>query len=128
MSTDGEIFQPQLTVNLADEVEVRSRIAADPKQLNQPVDWVLYATYWATEATPPLYVMVDNQGQVWPWDGSAEQLVAFEKAVVLKPLQEILWYRGQFPATGRVAIQFGYRLADRTLIVNKFPLEVVIQE
>jgi hypothetical protein len=128
MSTDGEIFQPQLTVNLADEVEVRSRIAADPKQLNQPVDWVLYATYWATEATPPLYVMVDNQGQVWPWDGSAEQLVAFEKAVVLKPLQEILWYRGQFPATGRVAIQFGYRLADGTLIVNKFPLEVVIQE
>ncbi|NJO15314.1 MAG: hypothetical protein HC877_06090 [Thioploca sp.] len=128
MSTDGEIFQRQMTVNLVDEVEVRSRIAADPKQLNQPVDWVLYATYWATEAMPSLYFMVNNQGQVLSWDGDAERLVAFETAVVLKPLQEIIWYRGQFPATGRVAIQFGYRLANGTLIVNKLPLEVVIQE
>jgi hypothetical protein len=128
ISTDGEIFQSQLTVNLIDEVEVRSRIAADPQQLNQTVDWVLYATYWATEVTPPVYVMVDDQGQVWPWEGGAEQLVAFEKAVVLKPLQEIIWYRGQFPVTGRLAIQFGYRLADETLIVNKLPLKVVIQK
>jgi hypothetical protein len=129
ISTDGEIFQRQLTVNLVDAVEVRGRIAAAPNQLvNETVDWVLYATYWATEETSPLYFMVDNQGQVLPWDGDAEQLVAFEEAVVLKPLQEIIWYRGQFPATGRLEIQFGYRLADGTLIVNQLPLEVVIQE
>ncbi|BAP56796.1 hypothetical protein THII_2499 [Thioploca ingrica] len=129
ISTDGEIFQRQMTVNLVDTVEVRGRIAAAPNQLvNETVDWVLYATYWATKETPPLYFMVDNQGQVLPWGGDAEQLVAFEEGVVLKPLQEMIWYRGQFPATGRLEIQFGYRLADGTLIVNKLPLEVVIQE
>jgi hypothetical protein len=129
ISTDGEIFQRQLTVNLVDAVEVRGRIAVDLNQLvNETVDWVLYATYWATEESSPLYFMVNNRGEVLPWDGDAEQLVAFEKAVVLKPLQEVIWYRGQFPAPGRLEIQFGYRLADGTLIVNKLPLEVVIQE
>jgi Divergent InlB B-repeat domain len=128
LSTDGKVFQQQVTVTRADSVEVLGRIAADLRQVNQVVEWVLFAAYRAVETGPPLYFMVDTQGQVLPWDGEVSQLVAFKEAVRLESVQSIRLYRGKFPATGQLEIQFGYRLADGTVVLNAQPLEVRVVE
>jgi hypothetical protein len=128
LSTDGKLFQRQLMVTLADKVKVFGRIAPDLRQVNQVVDWVLTAAYRVVETAAPLYFMVDAQGQVLPWDGEVSQLVAFREAVRLEPLQSLWWYEGRIPAVGWVDIQFGYRLADGTVVLNAQPLEVVVVE
>jgi len=65
---------------------------------------------------------------VLPWDGEVSQLVAFKESVRLEPMQSIRWYRGRFPAKGKLEIQFGYRLADGTVVLNAQPLEVMVLE
>jgi hypothetical protein len=128
VSTDGKQFQRQLTITRADSVEVMGRVAPDLRQVNQVVEWVLFAAYRAVETEPPLYFMVDAQGRVLPWDGEVSQLVAFKESVRLESVQSIRLYRGRFPAKGQLEIQFGYRLVDGTVVLNAQPLEVVVVE
>ncbi|NJO15752.1 MAG: hypothetical protein HC877_08395 [Thioploca sp.] len=128
LSIDGKLFQRQLTVTRANEVEILGRIAPDLRQVNQVVDFVLSATYRAVETEPPLYFMVDTQGQVLPWDGEVLHLVAFKDQVRLASVQSLRLYHGKFPAAGQLEIQFGYRLMDGTVVLNELPLEVVVWE
>ncbi|BAP57192.1 glucosyltransferase-I precursor [Thioploca ingrica] len=128
LATDGKLFQQQLTVTRADLVEVMGRIAPDLRQVSQVVEWVLSAAYRAVETESPLYFMVDTQGKVLPWDGDVSDLVAFKEQVTLESVQSIRLYRGKFPAKGKLEIQFGYRLADGTVVLNAQPLEVMVLE
>ncbi len=128
LSIDGKLFQRQLTVTRANEVEILGRIAPDLRQVNQVVDFVLSATYRAVETEQPLYFMVDAQGQVLPWDGEVLHLVAFKDQVRLASVQSLRLYHGKFPAAGQLEIQFGYRLMDETVVLNELPLEVVVWE
>ncbi|BAP57387.1 receptor protein kinase-like protein [Thioploca ingrica] len=128
LATDGKLFQQQLTVTRADLVEVMGRIAPDLRQVSQVVDLVLSAAYRAVETEPPLYFMVDTRGKVLPWDGDVSDLVAFKEQVTLESVQSLRLYRGKFPAKGKLEIQFGYRLADGTVVLNAQPLEVMVLE
>ncbi|NJO18306.1 MAG: hypothetical protein HC877_22010 [Thioploca sp.] len=128
LSTDGKLFQRQLTVTLADSVEILGRIAPDLRQVKQIVDLVLYAAYRPVETDPPLYFMIDTQGQILPWDGEVSHLVAFKEQVKLESVQSLRLYHDKIPATGQLEIQFGYGLADGTMVLNEQPLEVRIVE
>jgi hypothetical protein len=128
LSTNGKSFQQQLTVTRAEAVEILGRIAPDLRHVNQVVDLVLSAVYRAVETEPPLYYMVDAQGQILPWDGNVSSLVAFRGQMRLELVQLLRLYHDQIPASGSVAIQFGYRLADGTVILNEPPLEVKVIE
>jgi hypothetical protein len=126
LSTDGKRFQRQLTVTLAEPVKILGRIAPDLRQVNQTVDFVLSAAYRAVETEPPLYFMVDVQGQILPWDGDVSHLVAFKEPMKLELVQSLRLYHDKIPAMGQVAIQFGYRLADGTVVLNEQPLEIKV--
>ena len=127
ISTDGKPFQRQLTMMLTDSVEVLGQIAPDLRHVNQVADLVLYADYRPVATETPLYFMVNLQKQVLPWDGDVSHLVAFKEQIKLESVHSIRLYQGQFPATGQLNIQFGYRLADGTIVLNKQPLEVVVE-
>ena len=128
LSTDGKQFQQQLTVTLADKVEILGRIAPDLRHVNQIADWVLPAVYRRVETDLPRYFMIDAQRQVLPWDGDMSHLVAFKEQVKLDLVQSLSLYHDKIPAIGLVAIQFGYRLADGTVVLNEQPLEIKVVE
>ena len=128
LSTDGKPFQRQLTVTLADKVEVLARIAPDLRHVNQTVDLVLSIAYRSLATDLPQYFMIDNQGRVLPWDGDISHLVALQEHVKLDLVQSLSLYHDKIPAMGLVAIQFGYRLVDGTVVLNEQPLEIKVVE
>jgi uncharacterized protein YcfJ len=128
LSTDGKQFQRQLTVTLADKVEVLGRIAPDLRHVNQVVDLVLVVAYRLLATDPPQYFMIDAQGQVLPWDGEVPHLVAFRESAKLDLVQSLRLYHDRIPVIGQVAIQFGYLLKDKTVVLNEQSLEVKVVE
>jgi hypothetical protein len=130
ISVNGQTFSPCATVTLADTVTIRGEITVAPEDVGQTAELVVYATYWPlgeTDETLPQYLMLDNLGQIWPWDEDPATLIAFQTGVVLAPVQTVDLYQGRFLGTGELSIFLGYRLEDGTVVVSPLGVEVIIR-
>ncbi|BAP57791.1 receptor protein kinase-like protein [Thioploca ingrica] len=115
-TVNGGLFEPQVTVKLAAEVEVRGVLCATKEVLGKEAEVVVYADYQPLDSTQvQSHYMLDNQREVQPWDRKDEHLVALGSTVI-KSKQEVGLYRGVFPVTGKVTLYFGYRLTDGTMV------------
>jgi hypothetical protein len=129
IAVDGGVFQQYVTQDLSASVEVRGSLCVVPEHDGQEAELVVYAAYKPLDAldSKPLYYMLDEQGNVLSWDEDNSHLVAFGH-VKLGMVQEVSMYRGRFIAPGSLAIYFGYRLSDGTVVVNAQSINVAITE
>jgi hypothetical protein len=132
ISVNGQAFSSGATVTLADTVTIRGELLVAPEDVGQTAELVAYAVYWPLtaseeEETAPQYLMLDNLGQIWPWDENPATLMAFQTGVVLEPVQEVDIYQGHFLGTGELSIFLGYRLEDGTVVVSPTAVEVIIK-
>ncbi|BAP55981.1 receptor protein kinase-like protein [Thioploca ingrica] len=119
-------FEPTVSVQLTDTVEVRGTLCVEASQVGLAAEIVVYAHYQPMDSTQvSAHYMLDSEGQVQLWDGEWEHLVAL-KSTILESKQSVTLYQGVFPVTGEVALSFGYRLADGTMIANAKTIVVKI--
>jgi hypothetical protein len=111
-------------------VTIRGELTVAPEDVGQTAELVVYAAYRPlaeTAETVPQYLMLDNLGQIWPWDEDPATLIAFQTGVVLEPVQTVDLYQGHFLGTGELSIFLGYRLEDGTVVVSPLGVEVIIR-
>jgi Leucine-rich repeat (LRR) protein len=117
-AVNGGLFEQQVTVKLADKVEIRGVLCAAEEVVGKDAEIVFYADYQPLDsAQAQSHYMRDNEGQVQAWDRTAEQLVALKSTVIELKHEESL-YHDMIPVTGKVTLYFGYRLTDGTMVTN----------
>ncbi|MDY6993950.1 MAG: hypothetical protein SVR94_15285, partial [Pseudomonadota bacterium] len=122
---EGE-FKRKTTLNLADPVLVQGQLCVAAEHQGQNADIVVYAAYSAPEIERQFY-MLNTQSEVMLWNEQPAELVAFLRNKRLKASQTIELYEGQFVAPGALAVHFGYRLADGTIVVTDEVIDLTIE-
>jgi hypothetical protein len=132
-------FETQATLTIADLVDILGQIQVDPLDLGQAAELVVYVSYKPLAARfsdPPVYFMLNENGDILPWnkdtnnwDEDVKNLVPFQTVDALAAYLPVPMYQGPLPATGYLKIFFGYRLVTGgTVIQNLEPIEVTITE
>ncbi|GEM_PF-2690262 len=125
--TETEDFQTPIKVKLTDSVNIRGRITVDNQQVGELAEIFVYALVYPVGDTLPIVVMVDEKGQIQPWNEVLNELASFQSSVQLPAIYEFDLYEGQFLIPGRLEIYFGYGLSD-LWVTNSSPIEVLIEE
>ncbi|NJO14636.1 MAG: choice-of-anchor D domain-containing protein [Thioploca sp.] len=132
ISVNQGAFESQATLTIADLVDILGQIQVDPLDIGQTAEVVVYVSYKplvAPFSEPAVYFMLNEKGDILPWDEDIKNLVAFQAVTQLVPYLEVPMYQGPLPATGHLKISFGYRLTDEGIIVHNLePIEVTITE
>ncbi len=132
ISVNQGAFESQATLTIADLVDILGQIQVDPLDIGQTAEVVVYVSYKplvAPFSEPAVYFMLNEKGDILPWDEDIKNLVAFQAVDQLVPYLEVPMYQGPLPATGHLKISFGYRLTDEgTVVHNLEPIEVTITE
>jgi hypothetical protein len=131
VETDGEFTDE---VSLADEVEVSGDISVDENDVGQVVEIVVFASFVNVDGVVD-YFMLNQEGgvELWGSDTGGEMpnvadLVPFQSGVELGNTQFVMMYTGKFVYAGPLAIQFGYRTAEGTVVTNADPIDISITE
>ncbi|MDY6992010.1 MAG: C1 family peptidase [Pseudomonadota bacterium] len=117
-------FQAQIQLNLADKVDIQGMLLVAPEHVGQRADLVVYAGYQLPSGEQVFY-MLDERINIFPWNEEISQLVTF-KEVVLEAIQPITLYQGHFLLPGQLAVFFGYRLENGTVVTNQNAIEIDI--
>jgi Divergent InlB B-repeat domain len=126
ISVNNGAIEVQATPTLADKVTIQGQIQVDPAHVGQVGNVVVYVDYTPVGANEPVYVMLNEAGKPVDWDGNLANLVPFQVIQKLAEPIEVLMYQGKLPVTGMLNVEFGYRLADGTVVHNFKPIEVNI--
>lgn len=114
-----------VAMSLSEPVEVTGQIAVDSEHVGKKADIVLYAALVSQDSEQQIYYMLNDQGDILPWDESPESLVAFKRQVTLSAKHLVNMYQGHFVLPGKLLVFFGYRLND-LVITNEQPIEITI--
>ncbi|BAP54903.1 receptor protein kinase-like protein [Thioploca ingrica] len=131
ISVNQGAFESPATLTITDLVDILGQIQVDPLDLGQAAEAVVYVSYKPLAAKfsePPVHFMLNEKGDILPWDEDIRNLVAFQAVAQLVPYLEVPMYQGPLPATGHLKISFGYRLTEGTVVHNLEPIEVTITE
>ena len=121
-------FESSTTVTLADEVEIRGRIEIATSHRGQVAESLVVIAYQSLEDQKAVFLMLDENGEMLPWDFDLESLVAFQILDTQEEIVDMSIYQAQLPVTGMLNIYFGYRLTDGTVIYSPQTLDVMITE
>jgi hypothetical protein len=131
IAVNNGVTEIQAQPTLTDEVTIQGQIQVDSAHLGQAADVVVYVSYQPLAANTDeslIYFMLDETGQVVNYDNNPAHLVPFQVIPELAKSVEIVMYQGKLPVTGRLNIEFGYRLVDGTIVHNFKPIEVNISK
>jgi hypothetical protein len=128
-SVNGLSYRNPLTLHPYQYVTLQGEIDVVAEHAGQLADLLIVATWQPLHSNePPIYLMLDNQGQILPWNLNLASLVAAQPQVKLAPTQEINLYTG-FLSLGQIQWFFGYRLLDGVIVFNgEQAIELVIRE
>jgi Concanavalin A-like lectin/glucanases superfamily/Bacterial Ig domain/Calx-beta domain/Putative Ig domain len=121
-------YHNPLSLHSHQPVKIIGEMDIDPQHVNQMAD-ILIVAGWKPLPIDDFenYFLRDNQGQIQPWDLNLAHLVAARPKVKLAPTQSVEIYSGSL-SRGNIAVFFGYRLKDGTLIFNgEQPIEIQVQ-
>jgi len=126
-------FESSATVTLSDGVDIRGRIEIASEHHGQVVDSLVVVAYQQRrgtgdrgQGTGPLFLMLDENGDILPWDFDMGSLVIFQTVDAPAVVIDVPIYQGQLSATGLINIYFGYRLMDGTVIYSPQTLDVML--
>jgi hypothetical protein len=130
ISVAGGDFINNTIITRNQEVRIDGQMTIDPQHVGKDAELVLFVGY-----TPPgpardqeVFLMLDTASQILPWSSNLTDLVAWQTARTLDKSFTATLYQGLLPP-GRLTIFFGYRLtAEGTVVQNKLPIEVQIDE
>jgi hypothetical protein len=126
-AVNGGSFEQQVTMKLADKIEIKGVLCAAEAVVGKDAKIVVYADYQPLDSEQvQSHYLRDSKGQVQAWDGKAENLVALESTVI-KSKQEVSLYQGEIPISGKITLYFGYRLTDNTMITNAKAIVINIE-
>ena len=117
--------QRTVAMSLSEPVEVKGNIKVDSKHVGKKADIVLYAALGSQSAEQQIYYMLNDKGEILPWDESPESLVPFKRQVTLSSNQTVDMYQGHFLLPGKLMVFFGYRFDD-LVVTNEQPIEITI--
>ena len=121
-------FHRLLTVRLSNKVKIQGSMTVDPDHVNQQGEIVVYAAYRPIRShAAPLYFMLNQAGEILPWDEQVAHLTAFQPTT-LKAVHPLTMYQGYFIAPGSLNVYFGYRLSDGTVVTNSQTIDITITE
>ena len=121
-------YLKEVEQQLPDLVNIMGKIIIDPKDVGKPGDIIVYASYKTSkEAEQETFYMLDQVGNILPWDGKPATLKSFQLDINLKSEQWVPMYSRSFLATGFLQIAFGYRLRTGMVITNAEYIEVTIR-
>jgi len=128
-------FESSATVTLSDGVDIRGRIEIATEHQRQVADSLVVVAYQPKKGTGdlgpgtgPIFLMLDENGDILPWNFDMGSLVTLQAYQTQTEIVEMLIYQGQLPATGMINIYFGYRLMDGTVIYSPQTLDIMISE
>ncbi len=126
VSVNALAFLKEDNIDVQKPAKIVASITVDPKDVGQIADIVVYVSF-ANLDNPgnPALFMLDENGEVFPWDFDPLNLVPFIPQVELQSTQQVDIYNSQLPE-GKLQIFFGYLLAD-ALIVNQQPLDIAVE-
>lgn len=130
ISSNDDTFKLSVTQNRADWVDIRGQLLVDSQHTEQQIEIsvvVVVKTSLAVESAS-LYFMLDETGNILPWDGNIANLATFQTIQSAPKQVEIPIYEGPFEAPGILDIYFGYRSVDGTVIYSPESLKVIINE
>ena len=128
ISNNGDAFQLSVAQNLADWTAIRGQLLLDSQHIEQQIEIsvvVVVKTAFELNSTP-LYFMLDETGDILPWDGNFINLATFQTIASAPKQVEVSIYEGQFEAPGVLDIYFGYRSVDGTMIYSPESLKLII--
>jgi hypothetical protein len=130
ISVNEDRFEPRITQSLSDIVDIRGRVSVDSEHVEQLIDISVVVAYRPLDAidSAPLYLMLNDSGNVLPWDRDMASLIPFKTVEASAEPIEVPIYNGKFEGTWVLNIYFGYRTADGTVIYSPKSLDVTITE
>ena len=118
-STD-EHYEIERIVLLAQPVTIRGEIEVDSQHIGQLADIIVVGAYQTLdEQGSEQFYLMNQQGEIKPWDTELATLEAFQAGVRLAAHQPVSLYEGTLSAKGDLKLYFGYRLVkEATLVFN----------
>ncbi|MDM8558970.1 hypothetical protein [Candidatus Parabeggiatoa sp. HSG14] len=134
ISVEGEAFEEKAQPKSSDKIDVRSSIEVDSEHLGETAEVLVVAAYQpevqtrSSKEAPIYYYMLDDDGNVLPWDVDLASLIPFKTVKTLDKMVEIPIYQGVLGITGTINLYVGYRLANGTVIYSPDSLDINITE
>ncbi len=130
ISVNEDRFEPRITQSLSDIVDIRGRVSVASEHIEQLIEILVVVAYRPLDAidSAPLYLMLNDSGNVLPWDRDMASLMPFETVEASAEPIEVPIYNGKFEGTWVLNIYFGYCTTDGTVIYSPKSLEVTITE
>ncbi|EDN71518.1 protein containing RHS repeats [Beggiatoa sp. PS] len=129
ISVDGANPQQSVITDVTDYLDITGHITVAPEHIDQVVDILVYGDYQPLlpPEIDPFYFMLDTSGSALVWEQDIADLVPFQNAISLKPVQSVPIYRGHLTTIGSLNISFAYRLSDDTVVSSPETLQATIK-
>jgi hypothetical protein len=128
-------FEEMATTTLSDGIDIRGRIEIATEHRRKIVDSLVVVAYQPEKGKGerekekgPVFLMLDENGDILPWDFDMASLVTFQTVDTPTDVIEVPIYQGQLPATGIINIYFGYRLNNGTVVYSPQTLDIIVNE
>ncbi|EIJ41190.1 3-carboxymuconate cyclase [Beggiatoa alba B18LD] len=118
-------FLPVQSVVLAQSVVVKGRVTVEPAHRTQVAEILVFAYYSPPNITEIAPFMMDGYNPAL-WNNQLSALTSLTSDV-LSGDYYVTMYSGNFVATGRLIVRFGYRLADHTVVYSANPIDITIR-
>jgi hypothetical protein len=117
------------TVTGQESITVTHQITANANDLNQVADWIIVASYQAKNSDQTQLYTRDTNNNWQVWDGQIDHLPAAESTQQLLEGYTLQVFQGQLQEmTGMFSIYSGYRLANGSIVYNRFPTVFKVNE
>ncbi|MDY6993987.1 MAG: CAP domain-containing protein [Pseudomonadota bacterium] len=121
-------YQKQVIQDLSDHVDIAGVIHVDPHHVGQTAELFVYAEAILPPSPEIYYFMLGENLTISLWDQSPTTLMAFKEDIQLQARQPVSLYTGQFIYPGTLKVNYGYRLADGTLVNSGDSIDISIQD
>jgi hypothetical protein len=128
IKVNNEDFKSHVAHKQSDTAEITMRIKPDAAHVGKNADIIVYGSYQeSADSEPVLFSVLDDKGTVKDWDEKPASLLPFRKNVQLETINELLLFKGNFSAKGRLQIFVGYRLETGESSITTSPLTTIIE-
>jgi|GEM_PF-1174317 len=124
-SNEGD-YQNPVELDSSENVDIFSRITVDPGHIGRRGDIVVYIAHKKSSlAEEETFYMLDNEGDIIPWDEDLSNLVGFKEDILFKS-EQWLQIDAASMIPGLLRVFLGYRLRSGIVVSSVQSLDMTI--